>query len=334
MLFFLETPTHIEDLAKLTERRGSGPVLRDNSLKLLANSTATVFQWNKSRYRCFCCKDPYSDITLLRTHTEKHHTLEDIQKKIITQQNRLVKVEISSLNCKICDKQSKNLDDLIEHLQMHSILIGEHLLVPFRIEVKLKCQLCFEPYSLFRLLNIHMNKHYQKHVCHVCGAGFSNLVFLNLHRTRSHRPIRCQKCDIALLSRTDKKQHDKEVHGVKFERKHRFPCPYCSERFYQENLRVKHLVDKHDIKKPEFSCQFCSKTFLTKSLLNNHVKVVHMKEKNHECDVCHHFFYTKSDVSRHRVTHTGEKNFCCALCSSPFASRDSLRRHMKRSHAN
>lgn len=318
-------------MAKLTEHRGTGPILRENSLKLLAHSTASVFQWNKSRYRCFCCKEPFSDIDLLRTHT-KCHTLEDIQKKIINQQNRLVKVEVSSLNCKICNKQLTDIDNLKEHLLEHNIEVDEHLLVPFKIESKLKCQICTEPFTLFRLLNIHMNKHYQKHVCYICGAGFSNLVFLNLHRTRSHRPNQCHKCNVNFASRIEKKQHDIAIHGFKYERKNRFPCPFCQERFFQENLKVKHLVQEHGMKKPEFCCQFCSKSFITRSLVNNHVKVVHMKEKKHECDVCHNLFYTKSDVVRHRVTHTGEKNYVCSMCSSLFASKDSLGRHMKRSH--
>lgn len=268
---------------------------------------------------------------MLRNHTDSH-TLQDIQKKIISQQNRLVKVEVSILNCKLCDRQLTDLDNLKEHLLEHNIEVTDHLLVPFKIENKLKCQICSEPFTLFRLLNIHMNKHYQKHVCYICGAGFSNLVFLNLHRTRSHRPIKCQKCNVTFVSRSEKKQHDKEFHGIKFERKYRFPCPFCQERFFQENLKVKHMVDQHGLKKPEFCCQFCSKSFITRSLVNNHVKVVHMKERNHECHECHSFFYTKSDVARHRMSHTGEKNHVCSLCSNPFASKDSLRRHMKRTH--
>lgn len=328
-------PGDQKDWSKIAERRGNGPILRENSLKLLANSTIFVFQWNKSRYRCFCCKEPFSDVNEIRHHTLTNHDLKSIEKKIINQQNRLVKVEISDLKCRICLLNVENLDFLREHLVGdHKIKFesSEHLLVPFKIGGELSCQICNEKFNVFRLLNIHMNKHYQKQVCHICGAGFSNLVFLNLHKTRSHKPLKCRHCNVNFTNKTDKKHHEITVHNVKFERKLRFPCPYCSERFYQENFRVQHLVEKHGLKRPEFRCNICSKVFITKSLCNNHLKNVHLKEKSHECEICHNFFYTKSDVARHKVTHTGEKNYSCSMCNNPFASKDSLRRHMRRTH--
>lgn len=271
----------------------------------------------------------------LREHTNKYHTLENIEKKIILQQNRLVKVEVSTLFCKICGSVIDSWFSLRGHLKSHGVQfdLEEDLLVPFKIDPgNLRCQICSENFTVFRLLNIHMNKHFQKQVCHICGAGFSNLVFLNLHKTRSHRPFDCKQCDLIFKNKIDKKEHDISVHAKKFERKLRFPCPYCPERFFQENFRVKHLVDKHGMMKPEFKCTMCTKVFITKSLCNNHIKNVHMKEKNHECDICHHLFYTKSDVLRHRVTHTGEKKFSCSLCNNLFATKDSLRRHIKRTH--
>lgn len=324
-----------KDWSKIAERRGNGPILRENSLKLLANSTIFVFQWNKSRYRCFCCKEPFSDVNLLREHTNKLHTLKAIEKKIIDQQNRLVKVDISVLKCKICDENLQNLSTLRDHLiDIHNLAfeLKEDLLVPFKIGGDLSCQLCKEKFTVFRLLNIHMNKHFQKQVCHICGAGFSNLVFLNLHKTRSHKPLKCRQCDLTFSNKIDKRTHEITVHNIKYERKLRFPCPYCEDRFFQENFRVQHLVEKHGLKKPDFKCNICAKSFITKSLCNNHLKNVHLKQKNHECDVCHNFFYTKSDVLRHKVTHSGVKNFSCSLCNNPFASKDSLRRHMKRTH--
>ncbi|CAB3261013.1 unnamed protein product [Arctia plantaginis] len=324
-----------KDWTKIAERRGNGPILRENSLKLLANSTIFVFQWNKSRYRCFCCKEPFSDVKSLREHTTTKHNLKSIEKKIINQQNRLVKVEISELKCNLCSQNQQNLEILRDHLiESHKIQFEskEDLLVPFKINDNLACQICSEKFSVFRLLNIHMNRHFQKQVCHICGAAFSNLVFLNLHKTRYHKPLKCHLCDLNFNNKIEKKNHDILVHNVKFERKLRFPCPYCNERFYQENIRVQHLVEKHGLKRPEYRCSICSKAFITKSLCNNHLKTVHLKEKHHECEICHNFFYTKSSVARHMVTHTGEKNYSCAMCNNPFASKDSLRRHMRRTH--
>ncbi|XP_030033883.2 zinc finger protein 585B isoform X2 [Manduca sexta] len=323
------------DVQRIIERRGNGPILRQNSLLLLSNSTLCVFQWNQSRYRCFCCQEPFNDIDSLREHNTTHD-IETIEKKIITQQNRLVKVEVSNICCKLCNEKIDNLKTLKNHLSTEhdvAFVSKEHLLVPFRLQNgELRCQICLEGFRVFRLLNIHMNKHFQKHVCHICGAGFSNLVFLNLHRFRSHKPFKCQQCDVIFTSKAEKKSHEVSVHGVKFERKLRFPCPYCSERFFQENYRVLHLVEKHGMTKPNYNCNICPKTFITRSLLNNHIKNVHKKERNHPCEVCHNLFYTKSDLTRHKVVHTGEKKYSCNVCKNNFVSKDTLRRHIKRTH--
>ncbi|CAG5057391.1 unnamed protein product [Parnassius apollo] len=319
---------------KISEASGYA-LIRKNSLNLITNSTICVFQWNKSWYRCFICQEAYPELNALRQHSEEH-TLQEIEEKIIAQQNRMVKVDVSQIICKLCKKQLQDLPDLRKHLtEAHKIRfeIEDDLLVPFKIDAQsLQCQLCSKPFDSFRLLNMHMNKHYQNHVCHICGATFSTLVFLNLHKTRSHRSWLCKECDVVFVSKADKKRHDVSVHKVKFERKLRFPCQHCGERFFQENYRAQHLVEKHGMQKPEYKCEFCGKVFITRSLCNNHVKNVHQKKKNHQCDICRQLFYTRSDVARHRVTHTKEKNFSCESCNSLFATKDSLRRHMKRTH--
>lgn len=339
LYFFLfidqSQPNDKTNWLKIAERRGPGPILRNNSLKLIENSTMFVFQWNKSRYYCYICKEPFIEISSLKEHYETH-SLENLERKIINEQNRLVKVEISTLNCLKCYENFNKIEDLQQHLiNKHNMEFPLHdnLLVPFKIQSEgLKCQICSENFRGFRLLNIHMNKHYQNHVCHICGASFTNLVFLNLHKSRSHKTYHCLECDLNFDKQTDKKNHDISVHNVKFERKSRFPCQYCDERFFQENLKIQHLVEKHGMDKPNHKCPLCPKHFITKSLCNNHVRNVHKKEKKHECDICHNIFYTKSDVMRHRVTHTGEKKFSCDSCNTLFATKDSLTRHIKRAH--
>ncbi|CAH1642018.1 unnamed protein product [Spodoptera littoralis] len=322
------------DWTKIAERRGNGPILRDNSLKLLANSTILIFQWDKSRYRCFCCKEPFSDMNLLREHSITH-TLKEIEKKIIDKQNRFVKVDISILKCKLCNETLQNLKSLQTHLtDAHDLTfeLNDHLLIPFKIGGELSCQICAEKFHVFRLLNIHMNKHYQNQVCHICGAGFSTALSLTIHKSRCHKAIKCRYCDMTFKRRPEKRQHEIQIHNAKYERKLRFPCPYCTERFFQENLRVEHLIREHGFKQPEFQCKFCSKCFITKSLCTNHTKIVHLRERKYECDVCHDMFFRQCDVIRHKVKHTGEKNFSCTECNNCFASKDSLRRHMKRAH--
>lgn len=322
-------------------RRGAAPLLRQCSLQLVWCSSLVPFQWRggpRPALACFSCARPFAsgELRALRDHSATH-SLAALEKKIIHQQNRLVKVDISILHCKLCGETLQDLPGLKRHLiERHQLefSLKEDLLVPFRLDSDdFQCQICAETFSVFRHLNIHMNKHFQKQVCHVCGAGFANLVYLNLHKSRAHRALKCNECQIEFASKVDKKQHEIKVHNVKFERKLRFPCPFCGERYFQEHLRVLHLVEKHGLEKPEHSCSICGKVYVTKSLRNNHLKNVHMKQKNKECDVCRSRFYTNSDLNRHKVTHTGEKNFSCKSCNNLYATKDSLNRHVKRTHS-
>lgn len=309
--------------------------MRKDTLNIISNSTVCVFQWNRSWYRCYICKENFINIDELRLHTEIH-TLKELDEKIIRQQNRMVKVDITQLFCKLCEKQLNNLIELRHHLKNHNIqfYLNDDLLMPFKINRHLQCQLCNETFDSFRPLNIHMNKHYKKHICSICGTTYSNSVLLTLHKSRSHRIWRCKNCDITFPSNAEKQRHDISIHKKEIVKKFRFPCKYCQQRFSQENIRTQHLVDAHGLPKPEHKCQVCSKVFITRSLRNNHVKNVHQKEKNIECDICHRLFYAKSDVTRHKVTHTKEKQVSCEACDTLFATKDSLRKHVKRIHTN
>ncbi|XP_050676824.1 zinc finger and BTB domain-containing protein 41-like isoform X11 [Leptidea sinapis] len=325
-----------ESWLKKLKCRGSAPFLRENSLMLLENSTMVVFQWHRSRLRCLCCKEPFSDITSLSMHMDINHKLKEIEKLLIVQRNQLLKVDISNLKCKNCDENVCSIDELHDHLKdKHRTVfkVKGNLLVPFKLaNPDLQCQICFETFDMFRLLNIHVNKHFQKHFCHICGAGFTSLPFLNIHIVRYHRNLRCGLCRIDFKSRPDKRNHDITMHNVKLERKSRFPCPYCHERYNQDFLRVSHLVEKHGLKKPDHKCSICCKSFITRGLRNTHMRCVHLKKKNHECDVCQNLFYTKSDLTRHKVTHTREKKFMCSICTNLYATKDSLRKHERRKH--
>lgn len=316
--------------------RSKGPILRENSLKLLEHSTICVFQWNKSRYRCFCCQMPFDDMDMLKEHTKRKHSIRSIERKIIEQQNRLIKTEISIMKCNICDESMMDLKCLQQHLvNVHKVefLSPEHLLVPFKIrDGGMTCQICFENFYLFRHLTIHVNKHFQEYVCDICGTIFSSAVFFNLHKSKLHKPVKCKLCVMTFKSRRVRTRHEIQVHKLKQAPRKRFPCSRCDERFVQESARALHLVEQHGLKKPEYKCSFCDKVFLTRGLVNNHIKYVHLKERVHECGLCHSLFYTKSDLRRHRNSHGGEKNYHCHICDYLFASKDSLNRHHKKIH--
>lgn len=201
--------------------------------------------------------------------------------------------------------------DLQIHLNLHSISITDHLLVPFKLNNENQCQLCLRIFKNFRLLKSHILKHYQSFVCEVCGAEFYKKEYLLDHITNRHTDL---KSDKKIL---------------------KFNCRICSINFPTYPRKLEHMVENHGMKKPEFPCKLCPKIYIIKGLLNRHMKLTHLAEfkvKNYECDVCFKRFPRSHDVVRHKDTHFEGLNYSCGICNHSFKLKTSLGRHMRRMH--
>ena len=47
-------------------------------------------------------------------------------------------------------------------------------------------------------------------------------------------------------------------------------------------------------------CTICGRSFVTNTHLNHHVKMVHEKQRNVPCDICHKMFADGGKVRRHK----------------------------------
>lgn len=301
---------YLSDNKQQTSKIVKSTILRKNSIKLISNSSIWVFNWSKGRFRCFCCKEPYSDKNLLKEHSETHK-IEEIEKKIQISENGLVKVEVSDIFCKICQQSFLDLPSLIEHLKIHDILIDGHILVPIKID-ELICQICKEIVTNFYLLYRHMIRHYENCICDQCGSGFYQKRNLKQHIRQNHDP-----------------------NPPKVTQRGQLKCYYCIERFKQFHVRLKHMVEKHGLKKPEFPCHLCTKVYITKGILNAHIKNSHqIKDFIYKCDVCSKQFNNKHLLIRHKDIHTDGFNYNCSICNHGFKLKTSLSRHMKKKHKN
>ncbi|KAJ8901035.1 hypothetical protein NDN08_004897 [Rhodosorus marinus] len=76
-----------------------------------------------------------------------------------------------------------------------------------------------------------------------------------------------------------------------------------------------------------WACPDCGKTFANSSNCTKHVKVVHMKEKQHRCSSCGRQFSQKTDVQRHfRRVHRQAMMSINMLCSPDDESRKDSRK--------
>ncbi|XP_013164607.1 PREDICTED: zinc finger protein 729-like isoform X1 [Papilio xuthus] len=309
--------------------------IRENIVTVINMSTAIPFNFFKNKFNCFYCSKDFPDSDTMRDHTILEHPVCDIKQKCIKKCREsvaCVKIDISTLACKLCLISINELDNLIEHLTTtHNANYDKTIttcLQPYKlIKDNMACPICpNEVFRFFGTLLKHMNKKHTNNniICVYCGQTFRRDQNLRVHTWRHHRHgrFKCSICgaDCNIPSRLY--LHMAKDHGVKAAK-----CPKCPECFETQYLRQKHLIEAHN---SGHKCDYCNKLFTRNSFMRDHIRRTHLKEKNVECSICTMKFFNNILLRRHMVKHSGEKNFNCDVCGERFYWRKSLRNHMIR----
>lgn len=316
-------------------KRPSVKQIRENIVIVINMSTAIPFNFYKNKFNCFYCSKDFADSDLMREHTVMEHPVCDVRQKCIRKCREsvaCVKIDVSSLACKICFESVSDLDSLLDHLILkHEANYDRSIttcLQPYRlIKDHMACPHCpGEVFRFFGTLLKHMNKKHTNNniICVYCGQTFRRDQNLRVHIWRHHRDgrFKCSICDAECNIPSRLYMHMAKAHGVKAAK-----CPKCPESFATQYLRQKHLIEAHD---SGHKCTYCGKLFTRNSFMRDHIRRTHLKEKNVECSICSMKFFNNILLRRHMVKHSGEKNFHCDICGERFFWRKSLRTHMAR----
>ncbi|CAB3261153.1 unnamed protein product [Arctia plantaginis] len=306
--------------------------IRQNIQCVLNMSTAVPFKFF-SKYSCFYCSKKFFDFDDLRQHTSVEHPVCDLKQKCMKKckgERINVKIDISALACKVCCLPVVDLEALITHL------IDEHkanydktitgCLEPFRIiKDNIPCPIC--PDKVFRYFGIllrHVNAEHSNNnrICDFCGRSFRNAANLNVHITYSHTgSCECDVCGIKYKNQWCLARHRAKCHNAKDHK-----CPKCPETFNSQYHKQKHLIKMHDI---GHKCDYCDKMFTRNSFMKDHVRRIHLKEKNVPCSICNEKFFDNYLLRMHMVKHEGDRKFCCSVCGKAFLRRSNLASHME-----
>ncbi|XP_060809174.1 zinc finger protein 714 isoform X6 [Amyelois transitella] len=304
------------------------------AVALIEYSRICPFRWMKNLYLCMYCEQNYSDPADLREHHAiEHSNLSFSQIKYSISKlkpNELIKIDITNVGCKLCNKIIKDFEELKAHLSdNHNVVDLKYSdgVLPFKVTKNdFKCAICDEKYDEFKTLNQHMNIHFQNFICEQCGNGFMTPERLRTH-SYSHETgsFQCERCDKVFKSMNAKNEHFAVVHM----RAKRHRCPHCPEAFKNYFQRNKHISNIHGMKLKEFKCSMCPKIFFLSGKLGVHIRTVHLKEKRHACDSCEWKFYSKSELKEHMVKHGGERKYKCDVCKKAYARKYTLTLHTR-----
>ena len=109
-------------------------------------------------------------------------------------------------------------------------------------------------------------------------------------------------------------------------------CPHCHKKSRSKYVLDQHLKIVHG-KEKLFQCNICLEKFGRKYSLKKHCNTVHNYSKTVNCPMCHYKFTVSSELRRHiKFVHENFKPYSCEKCDRKCRSNFDLKRHVNLVH--
>lgn len=177
---------------------------------------------------------------------------------------------------------------------------------------------CNECQALFSLTKQIMETSYAKLLANVTGVS--------IELGDGLPDSMCLPCTDRLLAAFDFIQTCKDSDRALRQKRAADPINVNEDSLDFEDDNVEMSIDK------SHECQQCHQSFEAISLLNKHIKNVHVDRASrikYPCEICGKEFYRKSDLIVHGRIHTGEKPYACEYCPMKFTQSGGLIEHRK-----
>ncbi|XP_039761993.1 zinc finger protein 91-like isoform X1 [Pararge aegeria] len=315
--------------------------LHNITIILLYSNSNLIRNKDDLGYSCQFCTKQYPTPKNLKDHFLKEHFVLDVVEHINAKLfDAMIKVDITDLQCTLCDTNLNELEDFVEHIKAdHNIEFYRDFnsgIVPFRFDTdKLLCVLCSKEFPKFKNLVEHMNQHYDNCICEVCGKGFVT-GRLHAQHVRRHKTnqLTCYICDKVLRTKGTLRAHVKNVHyGLRAPRKKKkqIDTELCqklpvNKKDNHNLIKILSYSNSNLIRNKDdrgYGCEFCTKQFSEASILKKHCL------KKHKVSEIIKFLNKKSFENTMKLDITDLK---CTHCDLNVSKLEHFIDHIKAEH--
>jgi hypothetical protein len=246
-----------------------------------------------------------------------HHDPKDLNENAESNEQKIIETWIIS--------QNKNFEDITDEKTLEI----NNIMKPF------KCTMCEYSGAKKRYLKKHMlaihnnkisslytsNEYVEKYADHEQGKD----------TFKTEGSLKCDLCDYLTDEKYLLSRHVKNVHSeIKA-----FVCAKCDfKTTYKYGLKKHEKVVHNDYKPHKCTYPSCSfKGTANKANLDIHIRAVHLKIKDHVCDICGYATVDKHTLLSHKKgVHDGIKDLICSTCGYVTSYAKALQRHIKVVH--
>ena len=268
-------------------------------------------------YQCKPCGTTYKNNEVLRKHIRKSHP--------IGQQ---------SFICDLCGYKTNSRDNFTAHNRANH-------------GTKKQCPYCEKTFKDKPKLDMHIDNSHPgvqpvEFQCEMCGKEFMFKASHTEHVYRhsyvrkkcpkrelsldSEKRLQCSKCEVTFGPTSERLllRHEYVAHGIK---EYEFPniCKKCNQPYRQFHSVCTGVGEKKPVK-----CPYCGKGYASNENMQDHIKNLHMSERNFKCEICGKAYASKKTLFTH--TKQSHNNQTCTICQKSLLNMFFLKKHLVFEH--
>ena len=200
---------------------------------------------------------------------------------------------------------------------------------------KYKCKHCTHETSLKRSMKDHLKTRHDiigKLKCKKCSYETFNKTNFKRHTRTVHEKIKdhiCNVCERRYSDKANLKNHTVIAHNFGGDK---LKCDKCSYETGLKQLLDQHIKSVHD-KIRDHACKICGFTTSVASELNIHMKSKHLKIRDKICDECGYATTRSTYLNTHiKSMHLMQKEHICSKCGYAATQKHQLRMHQISAH--